>query len=117
MDKNCTFLSYNSTGLNSTKSKWVRDLISTTNSEFVSIQEHFKKFKILEKFFQSEFPNFNSYVIPGHRESGTLSGRPKGGLSMLSTSAMKVRKERVVSNSFRLQAQILIISNMKILWI
>ena len=36
---------------------------------------------------------------------------------MLSTSVMKVRNERVISNSFRLQAQILNISNMKILWI
>ena len=117
MDNSCTFLSYNSTGINSTKSKWVRDLLKVTNSDFITLQEHFKKSKTIEKFFQDEFPRYTSYIIPGQRESGTVSGRPKGGLAMLSNREKKVRKERMVSNSYRIQAQTLDIANMKILWI
>ena len=100
-------MSYNSTGLKTLKCGWVRDLIDTTNSDFISLQEHFKKTKTIEKFFQDQFPRFNSYVIPGYRESGTINGRPKGGITMLSNSELKVRKSRIVSNSYRVQAQIL----------
>ena len=64
MDKNtCTFVSYNSTGMNSVKTKWIRDLINVTNADFISVQEHFKMTKSLEKYFCDEFPNNSSFVV------------------------------------------------------
>ena len=52
-----------------------------TNSDFISIQEHFKKTKTVNKFFKDQFPDKSSYVIEGHREKGQDSGRPKVGLA------------------------------------
>ena len=37
------FMSYNSTGMNSIKADWIRNLYKLTKCDFVSIQEHFKK--------------------------------------------------------------------------
>ena len=37
------FLSYNSTGLNEAKLKWINDLMITTDASFTGIQEHFRK--------------------------------------------------------------------------
>ena len=77
MDETCTFLSYNSTGLNTVKTKWIRDLIDVTKSDFISVQEHFKKTKSIEKFFSDEFPNSSSFIVPGHRDPGQELGRAK----------------------------------------
>ena len=117
MDETCTFLSYNSTGLNSMKTMWIRDLIAVTNADFVSVQEHFKKTKSIEKFFSDEFPNSHSFIVPGHRDPGQELGRPKGGLAMLSNKGKNVRKCRVSTKSFRIQAQVLILPNTRLLWI
>ena len=81
------FLSYNSTGMNTVKSGWVRELSKLTNASFIGIQEHFKKSKSLDKFFSDEFPDYNSFVIPGYREPGQDSGRPKAGLAQLRAQA------------------------------
>ena len=115
MNETCTFLSYNSTGLNTMKTMWIRDLIALTNADFVSVQEHFKKRKSIEKFFSDEFPNSHSFIVPGHR--GQELGRPKGGLAMLSNKGKNVRKCRVSTNSFRIQAQVLMLPNSRLLWI
>ena len=85
----CSFLSYNSTGLNTVKSKWIRDVMKLTKADFISIQEHFKKTKSIDKYFIDEFPNQSSFVVPGYRESGQDSGRPKGGIAMLSSKHKK----------------------------
>ena len=74
------FLSYNSTGLDSIKADYIRNLYNLTNSNFVSIQEHFKKTKSIDKFFKDSFPEHTSYVIPGVRENNQDSGRPNGQL-------------------------------------
>ena len=65
---NVTFLSYNSTGMNTVKSSWVRDLIKVTDASYVQVQEHFKSSKVTDKFFTDQFPDFNNFVIPAHRE-------------------------------------------------
>ena len=66
------FLSYNSTGFDTIKTKWLRDLLSVTKIDFCSIQEHFKK--TVGCFFQNQFPEHKSYVIPAVRDSSVESG-------------------------------------------
>ena len=85
------FLSYNSTGLNEVKIKWIQDLCLTTDSSFVGIQEHFRKNKNTDETFASGFPRYNCYVVPGHRDSGQDSGRPKGGLAQLSNRTFDIK--------------------------
>ena len=101
------FMSYNSTGMNTIKTDWIRDLINTGDIQFFQLQEHFKKTKTVENFFRNEFPNCDSYVIPAFRESGQDSGRAKGGLAQLNSKSVHVRKKRITTKSWRLQAQIL----------
>ena len=112
-----TFLSYNSTGLGEVKCDWLNSLAETVNANYISIQEHFRKSKTIEKYFADEFPRFNSYVIPGYREKGQDRGRPKAGLAQLSYKCLEVKKDRVMTNSYQLQAQILCFETSRLLWI
>ena len=112
-----TFLSYNPTGLNIHKCDWLKSLCETTNATYVSIQEHFRKSKTIDKFFKDQFPNYNSYVIPGYREEGQDRGRPKAGLAQLSNATVAVRKDRVISSNKRIQAQVLNFEKNRLLWI
>ena len=114
---NVTFLSYNSTGMNTIKSRWIRDLIKVTDSSYVQIQEHFKTTQNTDKFFTDQFPDYNGFVIPGHREKNQDKGRAKGGLAQLSKSKLDVKKNRVQSSNFRIQAQVLHFPKINILWI
>ena len=75
------------------------------------------KNKNLEPFFREQFKNFDKYLIPAYREPGQDNGRAKGGLAQLTFQNIGVRKERVSTNSWRLQAQILHFGNYSILWI
>ena len=86
--------------MNTVKSDWIRELSKVMNASFIAIQEHFKKCKTLDNFFNSEFPDYNSYVIPGYREPGQDSGRPKAGLAQLSTKALHIKKNRIPTQSF-----------------
>ena len=88
-----------------------------TKASFVQIQEHFKSTKSTEKFFDDQFPDYNSYVIPGHRERLQDNGRAKGGLAQLINSSLDIKKNRVKSSNFRIQAQILNFPGVYILWI
>ena len=97
--------------------KWIRDLINVTNADFISVQEHFKMTKSLEKYFCDEFPNNSSFVVPGHREPGQEQGRAKGGLAMLSNKTKNVKKTRIKTESFRIQAQVLVLPKTRLLWI
>ena len=74
-----TFLSYNPTGLNEQKCDWLNSLCNTCDVTYVSIQEHFRKSKTIDKFFTEQFQEYNLYVIPGFRNKGTDHGRPKAG--------------------------------------
>ena len=98
------FLSYNSTGLNPVKSKWICDLMKTCNINFCSIQEHFKKTKNLSNYFKAEFRGYESYAVAAYREEGRDTGRAKGGLAQLCCGAEGVRREKVMTGSWRLQA-------------
>ena len=94
-----SFLSYNSTGLNTVKTKWIRDLIKMTDASFIQVQEHFKKNRTLDRFFSEEFPEHNSYAIPGHRDTNQDQGRPMGGLAQLCRSSLFIRKNVKTSES------------------
>ena len=111
------FISYNSTGIDTFKTKWLRDLANLTGTSFINIQEHFRKSKTLSKFFTDEFPSFHSYIIPGFRAPGQDSGRPIAGLAQLSIKKLSIKKTRVKTISPRIQAQILQLPKSKLLWI
>ena len=110
------FVSYNSTGLNEVKIKWIRDLCFATSSSFVGIQEHFRKNKNIDETFASGFPEHNCYVVPGHRDSGQDRGRPKGGLAQLINRTFDIKVTTINCDNFRLQAQIISFPNTTLLW-
>ena len=111
------FISFNTTGLDSIKAEYIRNLASITNCDFMSIQEHFKKNKTIDKFFKDSFPEHTSYVIPGYREIGQDSGRPMGGIAQLRKKNLNLKVDRVMTKSYRIQAQILDFSNSRLLWL
>ena len=90
-------------GIDKQKCSWINDLCDTTNTSYLSIQEHFKAAQNTDKYFADQFMNFNSYVIPGHRLSGQDSGRPKAGLAQLSRKNIDIKRDRVNTRSFRIQ--------------
>ena len=109
------FLSYNGTGLDSVKARWLRDLLKVTKTDYCSIQEHFKKNK--GTFFRNNFSDFETYFIPAFREKERDSGRAKGGLAQLSSTKYKVKTVRIPTKNFRLQAQVLHFPESILLWI
>ena len=111
------FMSYNSTGSDSVKTSWIRDLLSIMDISFASVQEHFKKIKTVDQYFQNAFPENNCYVIPAYRETGQDKGRPKGGLLQLSRKSLNVKRNLIKTDNFRLQAQTLDFPASRILWI
>ena len=64
------FISFNSTGIASDKCDFINDICEENDVYFVSIQEHFKNSKTVDKYFCKKFPKYNSYVIPGYRPYG-----------------------------------------------
>jgi hypothetical protein len=76
-----TFLSYNPTGLSGHKCDWLNSLCETVKVTYVGIQEHFRKSKTIDKFFKDQFGQYNSYVIPGYRETGQNRGRCIAGIA------------------------------------
>ena len=112
-----TFLSYNPTGLNALKCDWLNNLLELVDVTYVSIQEHFRTARTIEKFFMEQFHDYNSYIMPGFRNDGINGGRPKAGLAQLSKASVSVRKERVLIDSKRVQAQILNFPSSRLLWI
>ena len=111
------FMSYNSTGLDTVKVDWIKDLINTCEIDLLQIQEHFKSNKSVDTFFKKQFITSDSYVIPAHRETFQDNGRAKGGLAELSAKHLNIKKERIKTKSWRVQAQILHIENYRLMWI
>ena len=111
-----TFMSYNMTGAETVKCQWVRDLSAEFSVNYCALQEHFKTVKTTGQYFQKQFRDYSSYVIPAHREPGTASGRGKGGLVQLAEKGLAVARARVTSNSPRVQAQVLTFTSFKVLW-
>ena len=113
-----TFMSYNSTGIdNSVKISWLNDICKEYDMDFLSIQEHFKSSKTVDKYFRDKFPSYHSVVVPGHRAPGQDSGRAKAGLTQLSKKNIAVKRDRVASKHYRVQAQVLHLPTGSILWI
>ena len=83
---------------------------------FLAIQEHFK-FVNVDKYFKSGFKDFSSYVIPGHRIPGQMTGRAKAGLAQLCRQEYDVKKVRVSTSGFRVQAQVLELPTSRVLWL
>ena len=110
-----TFMSYNSTGFDSIKAKFISDLSDDYKIDFISIQEHFK-FVNCDRLFKP-ISEFNCYVIPGYRRPGQLVGRAKGGLAQLRRKTCDVKVTRIATSSFRIQAQVLNLPTCKVLWL
>ena len=70
-----------------------------------------------DKFFRRGFGNFSSYVVPGHRSPGQVTGRAKAGLAQLCRKEYNLKKVRVKTNGFRVQAQVLGLPNSRVLWL
>ena len=111
------FLSSNSTGMNTVKTTWIRDLCKMTKIDFFSLQEHFKCTKSVDKYFKEQFPDYIPYVIPAVRAENQDSGRAKGGLCQFSNKKMQLKIERIKTSSFRIQAQIINFPTTRIIWI
>ena len=109
-----TFMSYDSTGLNSVKYKWICDICEEFDVDYISIQEHFKKTQSIDKYFRD---SFKDYIIRGYRPPGQDSGRCKAGLAQLSRGVYSVKKERVTTRGFRIQAQVLNMPTSRLLWV
>ena len=113
-----TILSYNSTGFNSVKAQWIRDLMDTTGASLLGLQEHFKNTQSLQKLFKKEFPKCDSVVVPAYREEGRESGRAKGGLAQIVDESLNgVKRQKLQVESWRIQAQILHFGTWKLLWV
>ena len=111
------FLSYNSTGSYAEKCSFINTVCENNDVKFVSIQEHFRNNKTTDKYFCAKFDKYSPYVIPGYRPSGQDSGRPKAGLAQLSSKCLDIRKDRVKTDNYRIQAQVLNFQTSRILWI
>ena len=113
-----TFMSYNPTGLDSTvKCRFSNEICKEYNVDFFSVQEHFKFTATTNQYFQKKFPDYFSYVIPGHRAPGQDTGRAKAGLAQLTKKGLKIKKDRVETVSYRVQAQILNLPSSRVLWL
>ena len=117
VDNSVTFMSWNSTGFNNVKSDWLKNIIDEKHVDFCSIQEHFKTASKSDKFFQNNFKNFQSYVIPGSRPPGQDSGRASGGLAQLTRKEIGIKKDRLQSKNYRIQAQVLNLPGGRLLWL
>ena len=116
MTPSVSFVSYNSTGLHEIRCKWISDLCESTNADYVCIQEHMRKSKTIDKYFSEQFLNYDSYVIPGFRAVNETRGRPMAGIAQMSKKTLKIRKDRILTTSPRIQAQILNFEHSKLLW-
>ena len=110
-------MSYNMTGADANKCRWVRDLAAEQNVSYAALQEHFKTVKSTEQWFQNQFTNFHTYVVPAYRLPGMDSGRGRGGLAQLALRSTAVARARVATRSPRLQAQLLTFPTCTVLWV
>ena len=117
VDKQVTFMSWNSTGFNNVKSLWLNNILSEKCVDFCSIQEHFKTESYSEKYFRKSFRNFSSFVLPALRPPGQDSGRASGGLVQLVRKEIGIKRDRVPTHNFRIQAQVLNLPSGRLLWI
>ena len=67
--------------------------------------------------FKKQFQDYFSYIIPGYRAPGQDSGRAKAGLAQLSSKHLKIKKSKISTKSYSVQAQIINFSTTRILWL
>ena len=101
------FLSYNSTGLGTAKIEWINEVLDNCKIDFAQIQEHFQKSKNINSKFDRYFPNYDNYIIPGVRSNAQDFGRAEGGLAQLINKKIYIKKERIDTIHWRIQAQII----------
>ena len=112
------FMSYNSTGIDTpVKCRWINSICDEFDVDFLNIQEHFKSSKTTDKYFRDRFPSYHSVIVPGHRSPGQDTGRAKAGLGQLCKKSLAIKRDRVTSNHFRVQAQVLHLPSSNVLWI
>ena len=109
-------MSFNSTGLDSAKVKFTTDICEEFDVDFLAIQEHFK-FVDSDKYFKTKFSDYSSYVIPGYRAPGQVMGRARAGLAQLCMKDLDVKKTRVATTGFRVQAQVIHLPTSRVLWL
>ena len=113
-----TFMSYNSTGIdNPVKCRWINNICDEYDVDFLNIQEHFKSSKTTDKYFRDKFPEYYSVIVPGHRSPGQDTGRAKAGLGQLCKKSLAIKRDRVTSKHYRVQAQVLHLPTTTVLWI
>ena len=110
-------MSYNSTGLDTAKVNWIKELVSLCKIDCFQLQEHFKATKSVETFFKKQFSDSDSYVTPAYREAFQDSGRAKGGLAQIVAKDLDIKKEKIPTKHWRIQAQILHFGDYKLIWI
>ena len=71
----------------------------------------------MDKYFKSSFVDYSSYAVPGHRSPGQMMGRAKAGLAQLCNKKYSVKRVRVATTGFRVQAQIIGTPTSRVLWI
>ena len=59
-----TFGSYNSTGMDIAKIKWIKDIIIEHEIDFFAVQEHLKNTKTTQKYFSDHFSDKRCFVTP-----------------------------------------------------
>ena len=107
-------MSYNSTGFNSIKTAWIRDLCKLASIDYCSIQEHFMSTKTVDKYIKNQLPDYFPYFVPAFIPPTQDCGRAKWGLAQLS---LKISNTRIKTSRFRVQAQILEFPTTRLLWI
>ena len=58
-----------------------------------------------------------SYVLKGFRDEGQDTGRPKVGIAQLRSKNLDMKSDRIVTKSFRIQAQLLHFPTSRLLWV
>ena len=83
--------------------------MTTTESSFVNIQEHFltqyssarKTTGNATKVLSDSFNDYKPYIIPAVRKPGQRLGRASGGLAQLASCDLDLKYDRVESKSYR----------------
>ena len=97
--------SYNSTGFNVEKGRFIDFLIKSMNINIFILQEHMHLRQNVYKI-QNAFPNFESFIIPASKSNNCVSsGRPSGGLAIFWEKALNFNVKMIKHpDSLRVQA-------------
>ena len=83
-------LSYNTSGFNEPKGKFIHFLSICLDLDIIIVQEHLhlkENLSIVEK----ELSNFNSFILPAIKQNKFISsGRPSGGLGIFLEKILKL---------------------------